>query len=343
MRAVVFEDAGSRAGGRRAGPGRAGAGRRGRARHASRDLRLGSALLPPEGAGRAGRRPRPRGRGRRGGRRARRHAVRARRPRGGGVRHRVRRLLVLPPWRDPALRGLPRSWAPARSAADLAGAQAERVRVPCADVNLLRDPRRRRRRARAVRRATSSPPVSTPRRSPRSSPDDVVAVVGLGPVGFFCVAGGCARSVRGRCSRSTATPTRLALAERRRVPSPIDVARAQPATRARRGDRRARGRRRARGGRAPRRVRVGAWTIVRRGGRVVVVGHVRRRDGRAAAGRLLGPRDRRAVRGHLSRARLVGTSDGRWWPTARSTRCRSISHRLSLRTRRAGLRVVRPA
>ena len=106
------------------------------------------------------------------------------RPRGGGVHDRVRRLLVLPPGADPAVRA-----APHPGGGRLRRRARRRAGGPPADPGGRRqsagDPRRRRRRARPVR-GRHPHQRRVRRRAGFGGPDDVVAVVGAGPVGYFC-------------------------------------------------------------------------------------------------------------------------------------------------------------
>ena len=292
--------------------------RRGRARHAFRDLWLGPALLPPEGTGGARRRAGPRGRRRGRSGRRRRHRFAARRSRGGGVRHRVRDVLVLPPWPDPAVRASRPCSAPAPSAATSP--------VPRPSGCGCRGPTR------------------TCCRSPTTLDDDARVFVGdvlttgfyaasiaglvpttwwrwwgWGPSGSSRVQALRALGVRtGPGARSRPRPTRARRGVRchRRSTSPNGTPRPRS-----RGHRRPWGRRRPRCGGPARRVRVGdrrgsPWRPGR--GR----GHVRRRDRGAAARRLLGPGARRPVRRAVPRARLVGTGDRPGGERARSIRRR---------------------
>ena len=171
-------------------------------------------------------------------------------------------------------------------------------------------------------------------------PSETVAVVGCGPVGFFCVQAARAWAPA-QVFALDREPERLALAERVGA-VPVDVARAAPADGARRGAPDGRGadvvieavgtpaafesavRRRA--PRRPRRRRR----------------HVRGRVGRGAAGRLLGARARRS--GSRGSARSTPGGSARW-PRSVAGRIDPLAARVPpapARGRAGGLRAVRP-
>jgi alcohol dehydrogenase len=150
----------------------------------------------------------------------------------------------------------------------LGGAQAELVRIPTADVNLLRVPE-----GVDEERALFVGDILTTGYYGASlgaaGPDDVVAVVGAGPVGFFCIQSALALGA-GKVLALDREPARLALAERAGA-EPVDLRSRHPATVTAE----------ATGGRGADVVidAVGsapafesAVDIVRRGGRVVVLG-----------------------------------------------------------------------
>ncbi len=107
----------------------------------------------------------------------------------------------------------------------LAGAQAERVRVPFADTNLLRIPDEM-----EDERALFVGDILTTGYYAAAvagvSPADCVAVVGAGPVGFFCVQGARVRGAR-EILAIDRDPRRLALAERAGA-VPVDVRERHP-------------------------------------------------------------------------------------------------------------------
>jgi alcohol dehydrogenase len=150
----------------------------------------------------------------------------------------------------------------------LGGAQAELVRIPAADVNLLEVPE-----GLDDERALFVGDILTTGYYGASlgaaGPHDVVAVVGAGPVGFFCIQSSLALGA-GRVLALDREPARLALAERAGA-EPVDLRSRHPATATAE----------ATGGRGADVVidAVGsvpafesAVDIVRRGGRVVVLG-----------------------------------------------------------------------
>ena len=150
----------------------------------------------------------------------------------------------------------------------LAGAQAERVRIPVADVNLLRVPLDM-----DEERALFVGDILTTGMYGAAlagiEPEDVVAVVGVGPVGFFCVQAALMMGAA-RVFALDREPSRLALATQAGA-EPVDVRERHPATALAE----------ATGGRGADVVieAVGspaafetAVDVARRGGRVVVVG-----------------------------------------------------------------------
>ena len=217
----------------------------------------------------------------------------------------------------------------------LPGAQAERLRVPVADVNLLAIPV-----GVEDERALFVGDIATTgiygAALARIEPGDTVAVVGAGPVGFFLVQAARARGAA-RVFALDREPERLALAARVGA-EPVHVGERHPATALAE----------ATDGRGADAVidAVGSPTafetavdVVRRGGRVVVVGiyaseaielqlgvywarahrpALRRRDARA---RLVGTRDG-GGRGRLDRSDAAGEpSVARWRTRLRVTRC----------------------
>jgi threonine dehydrogenase-like Zn-dependent dehydrogenase len=150
----------------------------------------------------------------------------------------------------------------------LAGAQAERVRVPVADVNLLGVPDEvDDERALFVGDVLTTAVYATA--IAEISAEDTVAIVGVGPVGYLCVQAAIARGAR-QVLALDREPTRLALAAAAGA-VPIDVSARHPSTAVAE----------ATGGRGadvvleavgdPRAFET-AIDVVRRGGRVVVVG-----------------------------------------------------------------------
>ena len=190
---------------------------------------------------------------------------------------------------------------------DLPGTQAQAVRVPIADVNLLAVPD-----AVEDERALFVGDVLTTgvyaASLAEAGPEDAVAILGAGPVGF-CVAQALRATGARRVFALDRDPARLTLiathgrdADRRLDDEPGDGAGARD---------RGPGRRRRRGcGRHARcvelRVGRGAPRRPRDRGR-----HVHLRDRRAAAGRRVDPRPRPPVRGRDAGARVVGRHDGR--------------------------------
>ena len=109
----------------------------------------------------------------------------------------------------------------------LAGAQAERVRVPVADVNLLRVPAGvDDERALFVGDILTTAVYATA--IGESSDEDAVAVVGLGPLGYLCVQAAIARGAR-QVLALEREPARLALAAAAGA-VPIDVSARHPST-----------------------------------------------------------------------------------------------------------------
>ena len=149
----------------------------------------------------------------------------------------------------------------------LGGAQAELVRVPVADVNLLRVPEEvEDERALFVGDVLSTGVYAAGIAG--ISPGDTVAVVGAGPVGFFAIQA--ARRAGGEVLALDLEPERLALAERvGAVPIDVSARNAQTAVDERTGGRGADVAIDAVGS-APAFERT--LDIVRRGGTVVVVG-----------------------------------------------------------------------
>ncbi|OFW78677.1 MAG: hypothetical protein A2Z48_06350 [Actinobacteria bacterium RBG_19FT_COMBO_70_19] len=151
---------------------------------------------------------------------------------------------------------------------DLGGAQAELLRVPHADTNLLRVPENV-----DDERALFLGDVLTTgvygAEVGAVGPGDTVAVVGAGPVGFFAIQAALARGA-GRVLALDLLPDRLALAERAGA-EPVDVTalHAQMAVAERTGDRGADVVIEAVGHPAAFET---AIDVVRRGGRVAVVG-----------------------------------------------------------------------
>jgi threonine dehydrogenase-like Zn-dependent dehydrogenase len=150
----------------------------------------------------------------------------------------------------------------------LAGAQAERVRVPVADVNLLGVPDEvDDERALFVGDVLTTAVYATA--IAEISAEDTVAIVGVGPVGYLCVQAAIARGAR-QVLALDLEPARLALAAAAGA-VPIDVSARHPSTAVAE----------ATGGRGadvvleavgdPRAFET-AIDVVRRGGRVVVVG-----------------------------------------------------------------------
>ena len=293
MRAVVFEGPGARpAWPRFPNPSVAGAGRRDRAGHAHGDLRQRPALPPRQGADRARRRPRARGGRRGGGGRRGRPAVRP------GDRVVVAFDIACGAcWfcerGQTALCEDFRNLGAGAFGGGLPGAQAERVRIPRRGREPAGGPRRGRGRARAVRRRRLDDRVCTPPASRRSGPGTSVAVIGVGPVGFFAIQAARARGASG-CSRWTVRRRRLALA-----PPPAPSRSTPPRVHAPMA---AGG---ATGGRGADVVIEAVGTpeayetaveTVRRGGERRRRGHVRGRVGRAPARGVLGARRSRPVR-----------------------------------------------
>ena len=149
----------------------------------------------------------------------------------------------------------------------LGGAQAELVRVPVADVNLLRVPEEVEDERALFVGDVLSTGVYAAGIAP-ISPGDTVAVVGAGPVGFFAIQA--ARRAGGEVLALDLEPERLALAERvGAVPIDVSARNAQTAVDERTGGRGADVAIDAVGS-APAFERT--LDIVRRGGTVVVVG-----------------------------------------------------------------------
>jgi alcohol dehydrogenase len=151
---------------------------------------------------------------------------------------------------------------------NLGGAQAERVRVPVADVNLLAvPPGMEDERALFVGDTLTTGYYAA--NLAGAGPDDTLAVIGVGPVGFLCIQGALALGA-GRVLALDREPERLALAERAGA-EPVDVRTRDPemAVAAATGDRGADAVIEAVG---TSEAFEGAVEVVRRGGTVVVVG-----------------------------------------------------------------------
>ncbi len=201
----------------------------------------------------------------------------------------------------------------------LGGAQAELVRVPNADVNLLRvgdgidDDR-------AVFLGDVLPTAVHAAEVAAIRPGETVAVVGAGPVGFLAAQACLLHGPREVISIDL-EPERLALAEAAGA-TPVERPRAQPADGGVRTNRRAGRRRGDRGGRLACGVRVRARRRApRRPGRRR--GGVRERGGAGPARRVVGAGARRAVHRAVSRARGVGARDERSSRRGGSIRSRS--------------------
>ncbi len=220
---------------------------------------------------------------------------------------------------------------------NLAGAQATYVRVPVADVNLLHVPDDM-----DDERALFVGDVLTTGVFAASiaeiEPGSTVAVVGCGPVGFFCVQAARAFGA-GRVFAVDMEPGRLALAAGVGA-EPVNVRERHPASALAE----------ATDGRGADVVIEAVGTpaafesavgMVRRGGRVVVVGVYAGESVELQLGCLLGAGADAALLRHLPGPRVVGASDGR----AGRRADRSVPADLApaaARGRGRGLRVVRP-
>ena len=215
---------------------------------------------------------------------------------------------------------------------DLPGTQAQAVRVPIADVNLLAVPD-----AVEDERALFVGDVLTTgvyaASLAEAAPEDAVAILGAGPVGF-CVAQALRATGARRVFALDRDPARLSLIATTGA-TPIDVSTTNPEMELAR----------ATEGRGADVVvdAVGtsaAWSsaldVVRRGGRVIVVGMYTSETRRAAAWRRVDPRSRPAVRGGDAGARVGGPA--RWTALVAGDLDPSplISHRLPLGDAPAG-------
>ena len=219
----------------------------------------------------------------------------------------------------------------------LGGAQAAFVRVPTADVNLLRIPD-----GMDDERALFVGDILTTGLYAASiaeiEPGSTVAVVGCGPVGFFCIQAARALGA-GRVLAIDLEPERLELAERVGA-VPVHARERHPASALAE----------VTDGRGADVVLEAVGTpsafesavgIVRRGGRVVVVGVYAGESVELQLGRLLGTGADPPVLGHLPGARVVGSRHGR----DRGRPHRSLAVDLApavARGRRGGLRALRP-
>ena len=200
----------------------------------------------------------------------------------------------------------------------LAGAQATHVRVPVADVNLLHIPE-----GMDDERALFVGDILTTGVYAASiadiEPGSTVAVVGCGPVGFFCAQAARAFGAgRVFARRPGARPARPRGERRRRGGQRRGATSRQRARRGHGRPRRGRGDRgRGDAGRVRERRRHGPARRPRRRGR-----GVRGRDRRAAARRLLGARADAPILRHLPGPRVVGARRWTSWSPAASIRRR---------------------